>query len=158
MPEYVRFPTKVPPEVMLSAKEAALSPGITSSNFALDPGRRYAKKLADGPCRLGKFELQSELGVGSFGYVFRAQDVELDRTVAVKIQRAGSFADEEDVNRFLREARSAAQLQHPGIVSLYESGQTEDDICFLVTEFIDGHTLEAQLHNGPFDAREAVGG
>ena len=152
----LRKHSSVPPEVMASAKQAGCSSSVTSSNLALDHGRRYARKLADGPCRLGKFELQSELGDGSFGYVFRAHDIELDRTVAVKIQRAGSFADEEDVNRFLREARSAAQLQHPGIVSLYESGETEDDVCFLVTEFIDGDTLESRLQKGPFDAREAA--
>lgn len=146
----------VPPDVMASAREASCSSNVTSSNFALDPGRRYARKLKDGPCRLGKFELESELGDGSFGYVFRARDLELDRTVAVKIQRAGSFADDEDVNRFLREARSAAQLQHPRIVALYDCGQTEDDVCFLVTEFIDGETLEARLQKGPFDSGQAA--
>lgn len=152
----VRELSPVPEDVIASATQAGCGSSVTSSNFPLDPGRRYAKKLADGPCRLGKFELQAELGDGSFGYVFRARDLELDRCVAVKIQRAGSFADDEDVNRFLREARSAAQLQHPGVVSLYESGQTEDDVCFLVTEFIDGETLEARLQDGPFDASEAA--
>ena len=130
--------------------------GATSSNFTLDPGRRYARKLADGPCRLGRFELLSELGVGSFGYVFRARDVELDRLVAVKIQRSGCFSSDEEWNRFLREARSAAQLQHPGIVSLYDSGHTEDDVCFLVTEYIDGETLETRLVRDAFEPRQAA--
>ena len=72
--------------------------------------------LASGT-RLGKFELLEELGVGSFGHVFRARDTELDRPVAIKVLRAGRLASQEEVDRFLREARSAAQLVHPGIVS-----------------------------------------
>ena len=132
------------------------SGSATSSNLMLDPGRRYARKLEDGPCRLGRFELLSELGVGSFGYVFRARDVELDRLVAVKIQRSGCFSSEEELNRFLREARSAAQLQHAGIVSLYDSGRTEDDVCFLVTEYIEGETLEARLGRERFSPLQAA--
>ena len=132
---------EVPSEVLTKARDA-IRPGSTSSNVSLDPGRRYARRLAEGPCRLGRFELQAELGDGSFGYVFRAHDSELDRTVAVKVQRAGSFANEDDVRRFLREAQSAAQLQHPGIVALYETGHTEDDVCFMVTEYVEGETLE----------------
>jgi hypothetical protein len=119
-----------------------------SAEVSLDSGRRYARQLAAGSCRLGKFELQAELGAGSFGYVFRARDTELDRTVAVKIQRAGALADQEEASRFLREARSVAQLKHPGIVSLHEIGQTEEGVCYLVTEFIDGQTLEGRLKSG----------
>lgn len=120
-------------------------------DLSLDPGRRLASKLAEGPCRLGRFELEAELGVGSFGYVFRARDTELGRTVALKVQRAGSFASDEDVERFLREARSVAQLKHPAIVSLYDTGHTEDGVCFLVTEFIAGETLEKKLQTARFD-------
>jgi len=123
----------------------AFARGSADSDVSLDPGRRYARLLERGPCHLGRFELRAELGVGSFGYVFRARDTELDRTVAIKIQRAGAFASDEEINRFLREARSAASLSHPLIVSLYESGRTDDGICFLVTEYVEGETLEAQL-------------
>ena len=146
----------VPPDVHANARIATLSSGITSSNMNLDPGKRYARMLMHGACKLGRFELQSELGDGSFGYVFRAYDPRLDRIVAVKIQRAGILAGEEDVQRFLREARSAAQLQHPGIVSLYESGRTEDDVCFLVNEYVDGETLETKMHNDGYEIRAAA--
>src|SRR5262245_31622066 len=84
-----------------------------AGDVVADPGRRFARLVANGPCRLGKFYLNSQLGSGSFGYVFRAYDSELDRTVAIKIQRAGSLSGEEEVDRFVREARSAAQLKHP---------------------------------------------
>jgi serine/threonine protein kinase len=112
--------------------------------------------LGEGACRLGRFELEAELGVGSFGHVFRARDTDLDRPVALKIQRAGSITSGETAERFHREARSVARLKHPGIVALYDTGVTEDGVCFLVTEFIEGNTLEATLHQGPLEARRAA--
>jgi predicted Ser/Thr protein kinase len=147
-----------PPEKLITAVRrvgAVLSPGATSE-FSIDSGRRYARQLAAGDCRLGKFELQGELGAGSFGYVFRARDTELDRSVAIKIQRAGSLADQEEVSRFMREARSVAQLKHPSIISLYEIGQTDDGVCFLVTEFIEGRTLEERMKSADLEPRGAA--
>jgi serine/threonine protein kinase len=136
--------------------------GSGSVRIAADAGTGLARRLLEGPVYLDRFELHSELGVGSFGYVFRAWDPRLERVVALKVQRAGNFASAEDVERFLREARSAAQLKHPSIVSLYETGQTEDDVCFLVCEFIDGQTLEARLRDhceglSPGDAASIAG-
>ncbi|MBI3464739.1 MAG: protein kinase [Planctomycetes bacterium] len=101
------------------------------------------------PRRVGKFELLEELGIGSFGHVFRARDEELDRTVAIKIPRSGLLIDREHVDSFSREARSAAQLKHPGIVLLYGTGQTDEGTCYLVEEFIPGMTLAAHLKDGP---------
>ena len=77
-----------------------------------------------------------EIGRGSFGTVFRALDTELGREVAIKIMRAGRLATAADTERFLREARSAALLKHPGIVSLFEVGRTEDGVCYLVEELV----------------------
>ncbi|MDB5313625.1 MAG: hypothetical protein JWO38_7827 [Gemmataceae bacterium] len=108
------------------------------------------------PRRVGKFELLEELGSGSFGAVFRARDTELDREVAIKILRAGRLAGTEDVERFLREARSSAQLRHPGIVALYEAGQSPDGVCYLAEEFVRGETLADRLSSGPFEARAAA--
>src|SRR5262245_58145544 len=126
------------------------------TQFVADAGRILARRLAEGPVRLDRFELQAELGVGSFGYVFRAWDPRLERMVALKVQRAGSFASPEDVERFLREARSTASLKHPAIVSLYETGQTEEGVVYPVCEFIEGTTLEAKLKDGPLEFAVAV--
>jgi len=120
----------------------------TGSRIAADAGRDLARRLREGGVQLDRFELRAELGVGSFGYVFEAWDPRLERAVALKVQRAGHLASDEEVQRFLREARSAAQLKHPSIVSLYESGQTEDNVWFLVCEYIDGMTLEERLKDG----------
>ncbi len=136
-----------PSEVEQSWANAVLS-GLAESEsirVAADAGTGLARRLLEGPVYLDRFELRSELGVGSFGYVFKAWDPRLERVVALKVQRAGSFASAEDVERFLREARSAAQLKHPSIVSLYETGQTDDGVWFLVCEFIEGGTLETRL-------------
>ena len=69
-----------PEELIAVARQSVVQqsngPG---ADLAVDSGRRYARQLAAGNCRLGKFELQAELGAGSFGYVFRARDTELDR-------------------------------------------------------------------------------
>jgi serine/threonine protein kinase len=106
--------------------------------------------------RLGKFELLEELGLGSFGHVFRARDTELGRLVAIKLLRAGHLASREEVDRFVREARSAAQLQHPGLVALHETGQTEEGLFYLVEEFVQGETLAARLKAGRFGFRPAA--
>jgi serine/threonine protein kinase len=120
--------------------------------------RDEADWLVDGhgPHRLGKFELLERLGTGSFGYVFRARDTELGRVVAIKIPRAGSLAGTEDVTRFFREARSAAQLQHPGIVALHETGLAEDGTLYLIEEFVQGTTLASRLAAGPLPPRQAA--
>jgi serine/threonine protein kinase len=116
----------------------------------------FSARPVEVPRRLGKFERLEELGLGSFGHVFRARDTELGRTVAIKMLRAGHLASREEVDRFLREARSAAQLQHPGLVALFETGQTEEGLFYLVEEFIQGETLSARLKAGPVGFRESA--
>jgi serine/threonine protein kinase len=108
------------------------------------------------PRRVGKFELLEELGVGSFGHVFRARDTELDRPVAIKMLRAGRLASRDEIDRFVREARSTAQLKHPGLIALYETGQTPDGTFFLVEEFIPGVTLANRLRAGRIGFRQAA--
>ena len=130
--------------------------GRPVSRITPDAGRDLARRLLAGSVQLDRFELRSELGVGSFGYVFQAWDPRLERIVALKVQRAGRMASQEEVERFLREARSAAQLKHPAIVSLYETGQTEDNVWFLVCEHIDGITLEEHIKRGPFSPKQAA--
>jgi tRNA A-37 threonylcarbamoyl transferase component Bud32 len=143
-------------ELTQSVLARCLQSGQALSHFAADAGRDLAHRLLQGDVRLDRFELRSELGVGSFGYVFRAWDPRLQREVALKVQRAGSLASREEAQRFLREARSAATLKHPAIVSLYETGQTDDGVCFLVYEFIDGVTLENRLKKEPFPPDQAA--
>lgn len=93
--------------------------------------------------QLGRFELVSRLGVGGFGTVWKARDSELDRLVAIKIPRKGQLTPT-DVEQFFREARAAAQLYHPNIVSVYEVGRA-DDTVFIVSDFVRGVPLSDYL-------------
>lgn len=104
--------------------------------------------------RIGRFEITSVLGSGSFGTVYRAHDPLLDREVALKIPR---FTSEEDsgLERFHREAKAAARLHHPNIVTLYENGQTETG-PYLVSEFVDGIPLNQMLREQRLELRVAV--
>ena len=90
--------------------------------------------------RLGKFELLDTVGHGAFGTVYKARDPELDRVVAVKVPRAGNLGGPQDRERFLREARSVAQLRHPSIVPVHEVGEA-DGVPYLVSDFVRGVTL-----------------
>lgn len=74
--------------------------------------------------RLGNYEIIAPLGAGGMGEVYRARDLRLDRAVAVKILPAGFAADPERVRRFESEARAASALNHPHIVSIFDTGQT----------------------------------
>jgi serine/threonine protein kinase len=83
---------------------------------------------------IGHFHLSRKLGVGAFGEVWQAHDAQLDRMVAVKIPRKGKL-DEQESEQFLREARAAAQLKHPGIVSVHEVGR-EDGQVYIVSDLV----------------------
>lgn len=150
----------VPDELVTIAKsmvgaESDLPFKDGSTQLSLDPGYRLASKLAKGHCKLGRFEIESELGVGSFGHVFKAFDPQLQRTVALKVQRAGIFASNEEVERFLHEARAVAQLQHPHIISVHDTVRTDEEICYIVSEFVEGMTLEDVILQS--DARLEIG-
>jgi WD40 repeat protein/tRNA A-37 threonylcarbamoyl transferase component Bud32 len=89
--------------------------------------------------QIGRFVLVHELGSGAFGSVYKARDTQLDRIVAVKIPRRGQLTPQE-TEMFLREARAAAQLKHPNIVSVHEVGR-ENGSIYIVSDFVEGMTL-----------------
>jgi formylglycine-generating enzyme required for sulfatase activity len=106
--------------------------------------------------RLGKFEILSTLGQGAFGTVVKAQDTELDRTVALKIPRADNIGTgPEDLDRFLREARAVAQLRFPSIISIHEVG-IDNGTPFLVCDFVEGITLADVLTGRRLTFQEAA--
>ena len=105
--------------------------------------------------RIGDFELLEEIGRGGMGVVYRARDLLLDRTVALKTIRSGQFADSEERDRFRVEAEAAAQLDHAGIVPVYSSGEV-DGVCFIAMGYIQGGSLRESLRDGPLDPRDAA--
>jgi serine/threonine protein kinase/Tol biopolymer transport system component len=90
--------------------------------------------------QLGKFYIEAELGRGAMGIVFRARDDDLGRTVALKVLPLELTFDQSYVDRFKREARSAANLHHPHIITIYEVGQI-DKLHYISMFFIEGETL-----------------
>jgi serine/threonine protein kinase/WD40 repeat protein/tetratricopeptide (TPR) repeat protein len=99
---------------------------------------------AGGMRPLGKFQLLERVGLGAFGAVWRARDTELDRIVALKIPHASLLSSAADLERFYREARAAAQLRHPGIVTVHEV-QTLECLPTIVSDFIHGVPLKDLL-------------
>ena len=97
--------------------------------------------------RFGPYEILAPLGAGGMGEVYRARDVRLDRTVAVKILSPRTLHHPESRRRFEREARTVASLNHPHICALYDVGR-HDGVDFLVMEFVQGETLAARLAYG----------
>ena len=102
-----------------------------------------------------RFELIQTVGTGAFGTVYKARDPSLDRVVAVKIPRFGNLPGGQELERFLREARSAAQLRHMAIVPVHEVGHS-GGVAYLVSEFIDGVTLADRLTAGRLSFRETA--
>ena len=103
---------------------------------------------------LGHFQLLNCLGQGAFGAVWKARDTELDRIVAIKIPRKENLT-EADAEKFLREARAAAQVRHPNIVSVHEVGR-EDGHIYIASDFIDGASLDEWIAAHPLTVRESV--
>jgi eukaryotic-like serine/threonine-protein kinase len=98
--------------------------------------------------RLGPYEIESPLGAGGMGEVYRARDTRLERTVAIKVLNAQLVASTELRARFEREAKVISQLQHPHICVLHDVGN-EGPIDYLVMEFLQGESLAERLRKGP---------
>ncbi len=98
--------------------------------------------------RLGPYEILAPIGAGGMGEVYKAKDTRLDRTVAIKVLPEKSMPSVEARQRFEREAKTISQLSHPHICTLHDVGR-ENDVEYLVMEYIEGDTLQARLVNGP---------
>ncbi|MCA1826734.1 MAG: serine/threonine-protein kinase [Myxococcales bacterium] len=106
--------------------------------------------------RLGPYEMRALLGSGASGVVWRARDTRMGRNVAIKVLDAGVVQRRpEQVQRFELEARAAGGLNHPNLVTVHDFGK-QDDTRYLVTEFLVGRTLRAEMDAGPIEARKAI--
>ncbi|HEX2460529.1 MAG TPA: protein kinase [Vicinamibacterales bacterium] len=105
--------------------------------------------------RLGVFDIESFVGAGGMGEVYKARDTRLDRHVAIKVISPDAANDPRGRARFAHEARAIARLSHPRICSLHEMGH-QDGVDFLVMEYLEGETLAARLRKGPMPLTQAL--
>jgi Tol biopolymer transport system component len=105
--------------------------------------------------KLGPYDVQSPLGAGGMGEVYRARDSRLGRDVAIKVLPAAFSRDQDRLRRFEQEARSAAALNHPNILAVFDIGAYEDS-PYLVTELLEGETLRQRLQSRPVRPRKAI--
>jgi len=105
--------------------------------------------------RLGPYEVVAQIGVGGMGEVYRARDTRLHRDVAVKVLPPAVARDPDRRLRFEREAHAVAALSHPNILALHDIGSHEDQL-YVVTELLDGESLETRLSDGALPVRKAV--
>jgi eukaryotic-like serine/threonine-protein kinase len=105
--------------------------------------------------KLGPYEIVAPLGAGGMGEVYRARDMRLDRTVALKVLPAQFSSDPVRKQRFEREAKTISSLNHPHICVLYDVGH-QDDIDYLVMECVEGETLAKRLEKGPLPLEQVA--
>lgn len=114
-----------------------------------------AEDASDLPRRFGDYELLAEVARGGMGVVFRARQISLNRTVAVKMILAGQLSGDAAVKRFRAEASAVARLQHPGIVAAHEVGEVAGTHFFSM-DFVDGRSLADMSRTAPLPARRAA--
>jgi serine/threonine protein kinase len=152
-PRPIRCPQcQNPIHVADDQSDEVLCPGCGSS-FRIRDAKETTTATAMRP--IGKFQLLERIGLGAFGAVWKARDTELDRIVALKIPHTGLLTSGDDLERFHREARAAAQLRHPGIVTVHEV-RTLEGLPTIVSDFIEGVPLKDLLEVRGLTFREAA--
>ena len=126
-----------------------------ASTLGPGPGKDTVSDKQPLPKKIGRFEITQRLAAGGFGVVYLARDPGLDRLVALKVPRPDLLVSEHRRDSFLHEARTAAKLKHAALVTVYEV-QEEDDLIYIVQEYIDGQDLARWAAAQPRSWRDVV--
>jgi serine/threonine protein kinase len=118
--------------------------GADVSTALIEPGDPYA-----GTTLVGKYHITELIGVGAMGRVYRADHLQLDAQVAVKLLNPDVAADAQTVKRFQTEARAASRLRHPNTIQVHDFGQSDTGILFLVMELLRGRNLAQIIGDEP---------
>ena len=105
---------------------------------------------------ISHYRILDKLGERGMGVVYKAQDLRLDRTVALKFLPTHSLPTDDDKARFYREAKAAAKLSHSHIAHIYEIDETDDGRAFIAMEYIEGETLAEKIKHGPLKLEQAI--
>ncbi len=143
---------------------AASSDSTNSSNHEFDEAKRrdqtppstsgdFSLQL---PEKIGRFAIEMQLGRGGYGCVYKAVDTQLGRVVAIKVPRWDRPLRPNEFERFLNEGRALAKVFHPSIVSVFDVGQTESGLPYVVMEFVDGQSLRDLIRLEPLELRESL--
>ena len=131
-------------------------PPRDTSEFSQQASEAFVTADPDQPKKFGRYRVTRVLGQGGFGRVYLGYDDELDRLVAIKVPRPERMGDPEDLDEYLTEARVLAGLDHPGIVSVYDVGRTEDGLCYVVSKFFEGSDLAVLVKTARPSQRQAA--
>ena len=135
--------------------ESLLAGRAAARTFLETPGWAPGATPLERGTHLGPYEIQSFIGAGGMGEVYKARDTRLNRAVAIKMLPPAIASDPERRARFEREARAVAALNHPHICTVHDVGD-HDGSAFLVMEHIAGETLAARLRRGPLPLDQAL--
>jgi len=130
--------------------EKAEGSAATQSLTSKDRGSLVGTKI-DG------FAVEGVIGGGAFGTVYRGRQLGLDRVVAIKVPTYEIAADPVMAKRFAREAKAAARIDHPGVVSIYQVGELRDGRPYLAMQFVEGEPLDRAIKDGPLSVVRALG-
>ena len=109
------------------------------------------------PSHFGRYAVVDRLGKGAYGDVFLGYDELTDRQIAIKVLRISESVGKDDARRnWLAEAQTLARFEHPGIIKVYDCGESDDGNCYMVTEYVDGGNLKQVMSSGQFDWNAAV--
>ena len=144
----------VPDEGKVGGDRSGLSSRIVYNRGHRSPMDDSTQTLFGGGRQLGPYILESLLGAGGMGEVYRATDTRLERAVAIKILRHGAL-DSASRERFQREARAASALNHPHICTVYDVGEA-NGLPYLVMEHLQGQTLRELIRQGPLSLDQVV--
>lgn len=137
--------------------------GDADLEFCPDDGARLRRLKVDpeedkllGQTIDEKWRIETKLGQGGMGAVYLAQQLNIERKVAIKVMRKGLDSGKEYIERFLREANVASQVSHPHMVSIFDFGQLEDGGLFIVMEYLDGDALGERVQDNPLTVNQAL--
>ncbi|MCI0559585.1 MAG: serine/threonine protein kinase, partial [Nitrososphaera sp.] len=105
---------------------------------------------------ISHYKILEKLGGGGMGVVYKAQDLKLDRFVALKFLPPHLSADEDEKKRFIHEAKAASALDHPNICAIYEIDETEDGQMFIAMAYYEGETLKKKIERGPLPIDQTI--
>ena len=146
-------PCEKPPSPTETAEEASLAPMDCPETAAFDVKNSGPPASVFLPAHFGDYEVLGKIAEGGMGVVYRARQISLNRTVALKMIRHGEFASAGEVERFRSEAEAAAMLEHPHIVAIHEIG-TQPGRQYFSMQLVEGVSLALALQEGRFLARE----